>query len=532
MQKVAFGASATVLLGLSLEVDNVCALMPTSGHGALSKKIRPLRVYTNSPEDPSKEVVVAPTMIAQLQEKMGKVEDERIIFPEYDSGEVSRMFSALEYSKSEQDGGVRAEHSTGSVAGAAALVAGTMVGAGILALPTATASVGFLPSTAAMGVAWVYMTMSGLLIAELSINRLGQSGKPVEGLLELYEGSGPKWSKVGSVAYFFLHYTLLVAYITQGGVNLDGFLGTAGLSQLSEVAGIGQVLFASACGLSLYSASPALIEKANNTFVFVLAGCLVGIIGIGAGSADFSSLVDLSNQHPEQVPNAFPIIFLSLGFQSVVPTVVKRLEGDRGKITKAIIAGTSIPTLMFVAWNAVVLGNTLGADLTNVDPVALLRSAEGGNSVFGNLIGAFSTLALVTSLISFVYGLLDAWADVFSLPRDGPDFEKWKAPLFGLVFVPPLALSLANPDIFYKALDFGGAFGISTLFLVLPPFMVWAQRYGDEQQPLITKPMVPFGKISLGSMWKAAGTLILEQGAEKLGVFEFVQEHFLSQELP
>jgi tyrosine-specific transport protein len=33
---------------------------------------------------------------------------------------------------------------------------------------------------------------------------------------------------------------------------------------------------------------------------------------------------------------------------------------------------------------------------------------------------------------------------------------------------------------------------------------------------------VPFGKIALGSMWKAAGTLILEQGAEKLGVFEWV----------
>ena len=31
---------------------------------------------------------------------------------------------------------------------------------------------------------------------------------------------------------------------------------------------------------------------------------------------------------------------------------------------------------------------------------------------------------------------------------------------------------------------------------------------------------VPFGKIPLGSMWKAAATLIVEQGAEKLGVFE------------
>jgi hypothetical protein len=30
-------------------------------------------------------------------------------------------------------------------------------------------------------------------------------------------------------------------------------------------------------------------------------------------------------------------------------------------------------------------------------------------------------------------------------------------------------------------------------------------------------------------MWKAAGTLIVEQGAEKLGVFDWLQNHFLSQ---
>jgi tyrosine-specific transport protein len=178
----------------------------------------------------------------------------------------------------------------------------------------------------------------------------------------------------------------------------------------------------------------------------------------GAESADFGSLLDLSNQHPENVPNAFPIIFLSLVYQSVVPTAVNQLEGDRSKITKAIIGRTTVPTLMFLAWNAVVLGNVQGADLTNIDPVAFLQSAEGpGSAVLGSLVGGFSSLALITSLIAFSYALMNAWTDVFQLPSEGPDFEKWKAPLFGLVFFPPLALSMTDPDIFYKALDFGDA---------------------------------------------------------------------------
>lgn len=485
--KVAFGASMTLLLGVSIEIQNADAFVQPS-HGLAQKRIDPLNVFT-SPEEATEKKSESIDLLTRLSENLGKVDDDRIAFPEYESGEVSRMFSSLEYGKSEQ-GGVMAKHSTGSIIGAASLVAGTMVGAGILALPAATATVGFLPSTFGMGIGWLYMTMSGLLIAELSINRLGQSGKPGQGMLDLYQDSlGSKWSIVGSAAYFFLHYAVMVAYIAQGGVNLDGVLSTAGLTALGEIPGASQVLFASSCAVGLYIASPSAVEKANNIFVLLLSTSFLGIIGLGAGSADFGSILDVSNQHPEQLPNAFPIIFLSLVYQNIVPTVVKQLEGDRAKITKAIFAGTTLPTLMFIAWNAVVLGNVQGADLANIDPVALLQSGEGGNPLLGTLIGTFSSLALVTSLIGFVYGLVDGWTDVFSLPTEGPRFEKWKASLFGLVFLPPVALSMTDPEIFYKALDYGGAFGVSTLFLVLPPFMVWAQRYGEDDSPLMTKPM-------------------------------------------
>jgi tyrosine-specific transport protein len=119
---------------------------------------------------------------------------------------------------------------------------------------------------------------------------------------------------------------------------------------------------------------------------------------------------------------------------------------------------------------------------------------------------------------------LDALTDVAKLPVEGPEFEKWKPALFAGVFLPPLALSM-NPGIFYEALNYGGAFGVSTLFLVLPPLMVWNARYGEDKAPLTTTPMVPFGKIPLGSMYKAAGTLIIEQGCEKLGLIEFAQQH-------
>jgi tyrosine-specific transport protein len=467
------------------------------------------------------------SFMAMLQEKMGTVNDDRIIFPELESGQVPRMFSSLEYTTSE-NGRLSAQHAAGSTLGALALVAGTTVGAGVLALPSATVAAGFLPSTVALGVAWFYMTMSGLLIAELSLNRFGETGQPGTGLLSIYEDSlGKTWGRVGSAAYFFLHFAVLTAYISQGGTNLEGFLASVGVS--SEIPG--QVLFAGVGAVALYTASQPLVQKVNNVLVAGVFATFLGIIAFGAGSTDFGALVDLSNQHPENVVNAFPILFLSMVYQNIVPTVVMQLEGDRKKITTAIIGGTLAPFIMYTAWNAVMLGNVVGiidpSTLGNMDPISFLQHSKEGGPVLGALVSTFSELALITSLIGFVYGLMDGFTDVLGLPLQGPSFEKYKPALFAAIFVPPLALSIGDTDIFYKALDYGGAFGVSTLFLVLPPFMIWKQRYGEEQKPLTIKPMVPFGKIALGSMWKAAGTLILEQGAEKLGIIEFVREQFM-----
>lgn len=229
------------------------------------------------------------------------------------------------------------------------------------------------------------------------------------------------------------------------------------------------------------------------------------------------------------VVNALPICFLSVVFHNVVPTVVTQLEGDRSKITKAIVSGTFVPLLMFLGWNGVILGNIVnipGVLDNGIDPVTVLQNSGVGGGSLGPLVAIFSELAIMTSIIGFIYGLLDAWTDVFKIPLKGPEFEQWKAPLFAGVLVPPLLFSLGNANIFFDALDYGGAFGVSTLFLVLPPLMVWNQRYGDQEKSLTCPPMVPLGKLSLASMWKAAGTLILEQGAEKLGVFDFFKEVF------
>jgi tyrosine-specific transport protein len=52
---------------------------------------------------------------------------------------------------------------------AIALVAGTCIGGGMLALPVATGISGFIPSTLMMTLCWIAMTASALLLLEVNL---------------------------------------------------------------------------------------------------------------------------------------------------------------------------------------------------------------------------------------------------------------------------------------------------------------------------------------------------------------------------
>ena len=63
-----------------------------------------------------------------------------------------------------------ADEAPGTVLGSAALVAGTTVGAGILALPAKTLAAGLAPTATLLVGGWVFMAATGLLIAEVDLN--------------------------------------------------------------------------------------------------------------------------------------------------------------------------------------------------------------------------------------------------------------------------------------------------------------------------------------------------------------------------
>jgi len=339
----------------------------------------------------------------------------------------------------------------------------------------------------------------------------------------------------------------LVAGVGAGGVNVGESVG----------GGAPPLLFSALLGGGLLAASSGpkrgTVQRTLTHVLVPAAGItLAAATALAATTADFTALLSSENQHPEVVFNAFSFLFVSMSFHTVVPRVVHDLEGDRRRITTAIAGGSTASLVAFLAWNAVVLGNmyaveaaTSAADAVTtavtttasnviIDPVAALRATEGP---LGATVATFAALAALTSASGLVLGLANELHDSLGAPRNAPSHSygpreenvKWK--LACLAVIPPALFSVAlgtfgHSTIEYadSAVDFAGVFGVSVLFLILPAVMVWNSRYGEDAGPLVVGPMFPLGKITLGSLWKAAGTLIVEQGLEKLGVFDFFQE--------
>ena len=416
-----------------------------------------------------------------------------------------RLFSHLRFHNNQL------RHHPGSVLGNSALVAGTTIGAGILALPSVTVSSGILPSTLLLIAVWLYAVISGLLIAEVNLNLLKRSGKTNAGILAMVEATlGKKGGKIAGLAYLFLHYALLVAYISQGGEILSRPLSS--LFRISLPSWVGATVFIFIFGSILYFGRQKLVERLNSLLVVIVIVAFIGLMTFGMSQVNS---VSFSLQHWRSLPRAVPVMLVALFFHNVIPVVTSQLEGDVVKIRQSIVVGSFIPLLMFLAWNVIVLSGidwefiqALESSGSSIDVLEIL-SFSGTGQTIEILIVLFSIFAISTSFIGFVYGLLDFFRDFFPFSRQQP---KRRLGAYSLVLFPSFCLSILNPYIFLTALDYAGTFSISLLGGIIPSLMAWKLRYTNSSNLISTAviSLVRGGKITLVGIVAIAVIVIAE----------------------
>jgi tyrosine-specific transport protein len=351
-------------------------------------------------------------------------------------------------------------------AGAALLVAGTAIGAGMLALPVATGLGGFLPACVLYLLCWLFMAGTGLLFLEICL----WLPKDANMVSMAYHLLGP-WGRVASWAlYLFLFYCLSIAYVAGGG----GFVEALGEGWLSKEVSV--LLFVCVLAPVVYAGTKT-VDLANWMLMVGLVASYLGFVALSWGRADPTRLPP-AQWGPALL--ALPIIFTSFAYQGVIPSLTTYLGRNPRTIRAAILIGSAVPFIAYVVWEYLILG------IVPLDGAHGLLAAqeEGGTAIHPlkyfiespmiYVIGqAFSFFALTTSFLGVALGLFDFLADGFRVAKRGAH----KIGLALLVFVPPTLIVLYNPNIFLKALSYAGGIGCALLLGLLPIVMVWVGRY-------------------------------------------------------
>ncbi|MBY8259028.1 aromatic amino acid transporter [Vibrio fluvialis] len=346
--------------------------------------------------------------------------------------------------------------------GSTLIIAGTTIGAGMLALPLASAGIGFSTSLMIMLALWALMAFTALLMVE--IHQYADKDATLHTLAKQILGNKGKW--IATFAMLFLFYALCAAYIAGGGAQF-----TNRISEFTglEVSGPTGTLIFTLIVAAVVTIGTCTVDRVNR---LLFAGKMVAMVMVLTFLAPNVSQSYLLSMPLGQglIVASIPVIFTSFGFHGSIPAIVNYLDGHTPSLRKAIVVGSAIPLVIYVFWQVVTLGVVSQPDLVdNAGLSALIGtlSQTVHQSNLGHVIGIFADLALLTSFLGVSLGLFEFMGDTIR-KKDG-NMNRIVASL--VTFTPPLMFALFYPQGFIMALGYA-AIALAVLAIFLPLVMV------------------------------------------------------------
>ncbi len=345
---------------------------------------------------------------------------------------------------------------TPSLFGGAMIIAGTVIGAGMLANPTATSGVWFTGSLIVLLYTWFSMLSSGLMILE--VNTHYPHGASFDTMVKDLLGQG--WNVFNGLSVAFVLYLLTYAYIFVGGdLTAKGLGSTFGIKIPLTVGQLSFFLIFATC----VWASARLVDR----FTSILIGGMVltFIWATGGLIAEAKLPVLFDTQAPSGTPYwiyisaALPVCLASFGFHGNVSSLLKYFKGDAPKVAKSLWAGTLIALVIYVLWQIAIQGNlprnefapVIAADgQVSVLIETLSKFVQTGS--MAAILSFFSYMAIATSFLGVTLGLFDYIADIFKWDDGFAGRTKTAA----VTFLPPLVSCLLFPTGFVTAIGYVG----------------------------------------------------------------------------
>ncbi|WP_145033149.1 low affinity tryptophan permease TnaB [Pantoea ananatis] len=351
------------------------------------------------------------------------------------------------------------------------VIAGTVIGGGMFALPVDLAGAWFFWGAFILIIAWFSMLHSGLLLLEANLNY--PTGSSFNTLTK--DLLGKRWNVISGITVAFVLYILTYAYISANGAIISETLSMhSSMTIPSRVIGIGTAVFvASVLWISSLAAS-----RITSLFLGIKILAFVIVFGSLFFKVDFSILSDVSgisesNRYFPYIFMAVPVCLASFGFHGNIPSLIICYGKRKDKLVKSIVLGSLLALFIYLFWLYCTMGNIprekfkeIISSGGNVD--ALVKSFMGTHpgGVVEFFLLVFSNLAVASSFFGVTLGLFDYLADLFKI--DNSHFGRFKTVL--LTFLPPGILYLLFPNGFIYGI--GGAGLCATIWAVIVPALL------------------------------------------------------------
>ncbi|MFA6119238.1 MAG: aromatic amino acid transport family protein [Parachlamydiales bacterium] len=347
------------------------------------------------------------------------------------------------------------------------LIAGTTIGAGMLAIPLITGLAGFLPAFVITFFVWLFMFLTGLLFLEATLWM--PNGANVLSMSKRFLSN--KGKIVSGATFIFLYYCLMIAYFAAGAPLLATFI--EAIFHITLKGWISYAVFGLLFG-SIVSLGIKFVDRVNYILMAALFISYFALIGAGSKNVVFERFLFVNWTN---VVYAAPVLFSAFGYHNVIPSLTFHFNRNPKLMRYSIFCGTIIPFFIYILWQYLIIGaipkevieSTLKSGLPIINALESI-TGKGWIYAMGNIFGLF---AIVTSLLGVAFSVVDFLGDGLKMKRHGKD----RFLLCLLTFIPPFILTVLNPGIFVLAIGIAGGFGEAFLNGILPVLMVWVGRY-------------------------------------------------------
>ncbi len=372
--------------------------------------------------------------------------------------------------------------------GGTLIIAGTCIGAGMLALPVAMAGGGFLGSCVALVIFWSAMALTGLYVLEVNLYLPAESNFISMAKLTL----GRSGEIVAWFTYLLLLYSLMAAYLSAGGDLVESAYSSLAHADLETW--IKPIPWMVVAGIAIYFGART-VDGLNRILFLGLVATYLLMVLFTLPQINTSYLLP---GKPLSLLYAFPILSTAFGYHVVIPSMRLYLSGNVSNLVRIIILGSLITLVVYIFWDLVVFGTIPASGTMSLETIQ--HSGQPATKIASTLavlshktslvmiIEFFIFFAISTSFIGISLALFDFLADGFKIPRTA------LGKVFGtlLTFIPPLTYALFFPKGFILALSYAGVF-VAILHGLLPAAMAWAGR----NRGLPTLYLAPGGKLGM-----------------------------------